>query len=666
MRTHFLKIANNPLRVLARPRRLATHAALAVLLATGTSPSAAGADGWSQYGASLNGDRYATPSAITPERVEHLSLAWVYRTGDATDGQAFDGNPSRFQATPILVQGKLIASTGFNRVFALDPATGKEIWTFDPKVDFSRPYSEMFASRGVAAWHGPASAPDPCRSRVFLGTLDARLIAIDAAKGTPCADFGEDGQVDLSAGIRGFRERDYSVTSPPTVVGDRVIVGSAIGDNGAAEVEAGMVRAYDVLDGSLVWSWDPIPRADDHPGADSWARVGGNRTGAANVWSVMSADPERDLVLLPTTSPSPDFYGGKRLGDNAFANSVVALRASTGEFVWGYQTVRHDLWDYDLAAQPLLFGHTSADGAQRPAVAQVGKTGFVFVLDRETGEPLHPVEERPVPASDVPGEQAARTQPFPKLRLHATDARPLRLWDFNAEHRAACERLTAGVRYEGIFTPPSLEGSLLYPGNAGGTNWGAMAYDRGSRIAFMAVSRWPTIVKLIPRGQFRAAARQGTLNGVRAQHTAQDGTPYGMARLDVLHNYLPCLDGPWSTLVAVDLDAGEVLWERPVGTTPWVDVGDDAADWGYLIEGGPMVTEGGVVFLATTSDNTLRGFSGTDGSELWTAELPAGAHATPMGYRHGATDYVVVAAGGQLTGGGGRGDHVVAFRQKLD
>ena len=655
-----------PTERLARPNRLVTLAALSALLATGWGSRPAGADGWSHYGASLGDDRYATPSAITPEGVEHLSLAWVYRTGDATDGRDFAGNPSRLQATPILVQGKLIASTGFNRVFALDPATGAEIWTFDPGVDFSRPYSEPFASRGVAAWHGPASAAGPCRTRVFLGTLDARLIAIDADTGAPCADFGRGGEVDLSAGIRGFRPRDYSVTSPPAVVGDRVIVGSAIGDNGAAEVEPGVVRVYDVRDGSLAWAWDPLPRSGDHPGAGGWATATRNRTGGANVWSVMSADPERDLVFLPTTSPSPDFYGGLRPGDNAFANSVVALRASTGEFVWGYQTVRHDLWDYDLAPQPLLFDHAAADGVQRPALAQATKTGFVFVLNRETGEPLHPVEERAVPRSDVPGEEAARTQPFPKLRLHVTDARPLPFWDFDAEHRAACERLTAGVRYDGIFTPPGLEGTLMYPGNAGGTNWGSMAYDRGSRIGYVAVNRLPTIVKLIPRGQFRGAARRGTLNGARAQHTEQDGTPYGMARFDLLHDGLPCLEGPWSTLVAVDLDVGEVLWERPLGTAPRVDAGEDAADWGYFTQGGPMVTEGGVVFQASTSDRTLRAYSGADGSELWSRQLPAGAHATPMGYRHGGMDYVVVAAGGGLAAGGGRGDHVIAFRMAAD
>lgn len=569
-------------RHIGRSGRLA--ASIATALAFGALVCLQGetVDGWSHYGGSLAGDRYASPSRMTPETVDRLVPVWTYRTGDTASGEEFDGEPSRFRATPILFEGKLIASTGFNRVFALDPGTGKEIWTFDPTVDFSRKYSEMFTSRGVAAWKESADKSGPCRARVFLGTLDARLIAIDADTGELCADFGKEGEVDLSAGIRRYRKRDYSVTSPPAVVGNLVIVGSAIGDNGAAHLESGVVRAYDVRDGSLVWAWDPIPRSEDHPGATSWSKPKGNRTGGANVWSVMSADPERDLVFLPTTSPSPDFYGGERLGDNAFANSVVSLRASTGEFVWGYQTIRHDLWDYDLASQPLLFEHLSSDGTRRPAIAQATKTGFVFVLDRTTGEPLHPIEDREVPKSSVPGEVAAEKQRFPKLRLHDTDARPLQLWNFNEEHLTACKTLLAGVRYEGIFTPPSLDGTLLYPGNPGGTNWGSMAYDRGSRIGYLVVARWPTIVKLIPRNKFRAAEREGTLNGAEAQHTEQNGTPYGMARTDLVHNHLPCLMGPWSTLVAVDLDAGEVLWQRAVGTTPWVDVGEDASKWGYI------------------------------------------------------------------------------------
>ena len=622
---------------LDRSKRIVAPAALAVLLGAGNSFSSETADSWPHYGGSLGGDRYAAPSGITSESVGRLSRAWVYRTGD--------GKSSKFQATPIVVGGKLIASTGFNRVFALDAATGTEIWTFDPQVDRPDSYSESYTSRGVSAWRDAATDPGPCRTRVFLGTLDARLFALDADTGVPCADFGKRGVVDLSAGIPRYDKRDYSVTSPTTVVGDLVVVGSAVGDNGAAELASGVVRAYSVRDGSLVWAWDPVPRSDDHPGADSWAKVQDNRTGGANVWSVMAADPGRDLVFLPTTSPSPDFYGGKRLGHNAFANSVVALRASTGEFVWGYQTVRHDLWDYDIASQPLLFEHTAADGTNRSALAQATKTGFVFVLDRASGEPLHPVEERAVPRSNVPGEEAARTQPFPKLRLHDTDARPLRFWGLTKEHRAACQRLMEGVRYEGIFTPPSLEGTMLYPGNPGGTNWGSMAFDHGSRIGYLAMARLPTIVKLIPRDQYRAASRKGTLNGKSAQHTSQSGTPYGMARTELTHNGQPCLEGPWATLTAVDLDGGEVLWERPVGT---------------FRSGGPMVTEGGVVFLAASS--TLRAYDGIGGNELWTGALPAGAHSTPMGYRHRGMDYVVITAGGHLVEGEGRGDYVVAFR----
>ena len=624
--------------------------------------SIASAEGWQHYGSSLRGDRYATPSSITPSSVKHLTTAWTYRTGDTTDGSEFDGNRSNFKATPVLIQNKLIFSTGFNRVIALDPATGKELWSFDPDVDFSRSYSEMFTSRGVAVWVNPEEVSGTCDVRVFVGTLDARLIAIDANDGELCTEFGKAGQIDLSRGIRRYRKSDYSITSPPIVVGGLVIVGSSIGDNGAVDLEPGLIRAFDARDGSLEWLWDPIPRSERHPGSASWLKVRGNRSGAANVWSVMSADLERNLVFLPTTSPSPDFYGGERIGDNAFANSVVALRASTGQFVWGYQTIRHDLWDYDLAAQPLLFEHIASDGKTRPAVAQASKTGFVFVLDRETGEPLHLVEDRVVPQTDVPGEHTSKTQPFPKLRLHATDARPLPIWEYTPEHRENCEKFLNGVRYEGIFTPPSLEGTLLYPGNPGGTNWGSMAYDKEKRIGYVIVNRLPTVVKLIPRDQFRDADRRGTLNGAPAQHTEQNGTPFGMARFDLFYDDIPCLKGPWSTLVAMDLDQGTVIWETAIGAITWINDAEEVAHWGYFTFGGPMVTQGGVVFFATPNDMTLRALDGADGKEVWSQDLPAGVHATPMAYRYLDNDYVVVTAGGSLADGNGRGDYVISYR----
>lgn len=623
-------------------------------------------DGWWHYGGSLKGDRQVVPSSITSARVTQLEEAWIYRTGDHANGSDFDGIRSNFKATAVLVQDKLVFSTGFNRVIALDPVTGNEEWVFDPDVDFSKSYSEMFTSRGIAVWVDSKEDKGSCRIRVFTGTLDARLIAIDAHTGALCLEFGDAGQIDLSMGIRGYRKWDYSLTSPPTVVGDLVIVGSSIGDNGATDLEPGLIRAFNVRNGTLAWLWDPIPRFDSHPGSSSWTSVIGNDTGGANVWSVMSADVERNLIFLPTTSPSPDFFGGMRLGDNAFANSVVALRATTGEFVWGHQTIHHDLWDYDLAAQPLLFEHISPDGTRRPAVAQASKTGFVFVLDRTTGRSLHPVEERVVPQSDVPGEQTSETQPFPKLRLHSTDARPLPMWDFTPEHREGCKRLLEGIRYEGIFTPPSLEGTLLYPGNPGGTNWGSMAYDKERRIGYLIVNRLPTVVKLIPRREFPQADRKGTLNGARAQHTEQFGTPYGMARFDLFYDGLPCLRGPWTTLVAVDLDRGEVIWESTIGSITWRNVGDEAAQWGYYTFGGPMVTQGGVVFFATPNDKKLYAFDGANGMEIWATPLPAGAHATPMGYRYGGFDYVVVTAGGDRVDSSGRGDYVIAYRLAID
>lgn len=618
---------------------------------------------WSHYGASLAGDRYATPSDISPETVGNLVKAWEFRTGDVTPGKAYSGQPSKFRATPILVDGKLIFSTGFNRVIALEPAAGKQIWSFDPKVDFSRNYSEMYTSRGVAAWQRPSlgNQSTSCDTRIFLGTLDARLIAIDSATGLPCSGFGVGGEIDLSVGIDRYRVSDYSITSPPTVVRDLVIVGSSIGDNGATDLESGIVRAYSAESGNLIWTWDPIPRTSRHPGVNSWEDGHRTKSGGANIWSVMAADEERNIIYLPTTSPSPDFYGGKRLGDNAYANSIVALRASTGEFLWGYQTVRHDLWDSDLAAQPLLFDFTAKDGTNLPALAQATKMGFIFVLNRETGQPLHPVEDRAVPQTNVKGEVTAPTQKFPRLRLHTVDANPLRIWNFSETHKSVCQNLLEGLRYEGIFTPPSLQGTLLFPGNGGGTNWGSMAYNQSQKIGYLTVNRLPTIVKLIPRAEFRAARREGTLRDFPAQHTAQSGAPYGMARLDFYNpvNRLPCLEGPWASLVAVDLTEGKVLWENPAGTFPSVP---ETTAWGAYASGGPLVTAGGVVFLATPHDFMLRAYEGATGRLKWQTTLPAGVHATPMSYRFKAEDYVVVTAGDNRADGEGRGDFVIAYK----
>jgi len=627
------------------------------------SPFEALAQGWPHWGGDIGGTRFAHAPTLTPETVGDLEEVWRFRTGESSDGEDYFGKTSSFKSTPILVSGRLIFSTPFNRVIALDPGTGDELWRFDPEVDFGIEYSEMFTSRGVAGFVAPdGPVGRPCRSRIFLGTLDARLIAIDAADGERCQEFGEAGEVDLSEGIRRVRRGEYSVTSPPTVVNGVVIVGSSIGDNGAARLEDGTVRGFDALTGEVLWSFDPIPKRPGDPGAERWPDRSYRGTGAANVWSVMSADAERDLVFLPTTSPSPDFFGGERPGENRHANSVVALRATTGEFVWAYQIVHHDLWDYDLAAQPLV-ADIDIDGVSTPIVAQATKMGFVFVLNRETGEPVHPVVDRAVPASDVPGETAAATQRFPAIRLHATDPELPPIFELDDAHVARCEAMMEGARYEGIFTPPSLEGTLLFPGNPGGVNWGSMAMSEADGVAVVAVNRMPTLVKLIPRREFRRRKLDEILNGVEAQFTDQDGTPFGMARFELFNDEsgFHCLEGPWSTLVALDVASGDTLWEVPAGRRPGIDADHPAAEWGYYANGGPVITSGGVVFLATQHDRTLRAYDLPTGRVSWSVRLPAGPQATPMVYEWNGAAHVVLTLGGR-TESGDLGDYVVAYR----
>jgi len=403
---------------------LVTTSAAALLIASGAllpgiaRAQSLDASDWGFYGADAFGQHYSSLDQIKRENVDSLTVAWTYRTGELGEGFARSSKLT-FEATPVLAFGLLYLETATNIVIALDPETGVQKWRYDPKIDRKRPYSDV-AARGVSIWEETdpkrqaAKNPDSCANRVFVGTLDARLIALDATSGRPCADFGTGGQVDLTTNLR-IRDRgDYEVTSPPAILGDTVVVGSSVGDNRATNVERGVIRAFDARTGAPRWSFDPIPDSPTHPSAAEWNPAQAATTGAANSWGVMSVDEEHGYVLVPTGSASPDFFGGKRLGSNRLANSLLALDAATGKLAWHQQLIHHDLWDFDLAAQPALVD-IEVQGIPVPAVIQATKTGMLYVFDRTKGQPLFPITEKTVPRSTVPGEEAAVTQPFSSI-----------------------------------------------------------------------------------------------------------------------------------------------------------------------------------------------------------------------------------------------------------
>jgi quinoprotein glucose dehydrogenase len=629
---------------------------------------------WSANGRDAQGSRYSPASTITRENVTRLAVAWTYRTGE-TDPRFKTEKATAFEATPVVVDGTMYLGTPLGRVIALDPATGRERWVFDPKIKRDVWYGD-FASRGVSTWldeSAPAGAA--CRRRIFVATAQSQLFALDARDGRPCAGFGQKGMVDLKAGLRipPFEPGAYSMTSPPVVVSGLVITGSSVADNSRPNPASGEVRAYDARTGAMKWTWDPIPQDPKDPAYGEWRGAMAHKTGAANAWSVLAADPERDLVFVPTGSAAPDYYGVLRLGNNRYANSIVALRASTGKLVWAFQTVHHDLWDYDNASPPALVTVTHG-GAPIPAVVQATKSGMLFVLNRETGQPIFPVEERPVPASDIPEEQASPTQPFtavtPPLSPHrfSTDS----IWGTSDADRAACHAAIDGLRNEGIFTPPSVRGTFVMPSNIGGAHWGGVAVDLVRQIAVVPVNRIGAVVQLIPRDSFdheRSMAEDKRL-GHDYEYNGMEGTPYMMRRRILLGpSGLPCTPPPFGTLVAIDLKTGGRLWEVPLGSPARLLPPEQAtripARWGSPSLGGPIVTAGGVVFIAAALDRWLHAFDIETGRELWRGPLPESGKATPMSYRLASgQQFVVIAVGGG--GAWGAGDYVVAFRLKAE
>lgn len=638
------------------------------LLPAGARSQSPDASDWGFYGGDAFGQHYSSLDQIKRENVGSLTVAWTYRTGELGEGFARSSKLT-FEATPVLAFGLLYLETATNIVIALDPETGAPKWRYDPKIDRKRRYSDV-AARGVSIWEdaGPrpqdAKDPDRCARRVFVGTLDARLIALDAASGKPCAEFGTGGQIDLTGNLRIRDRNEYEVTTPPAILGDTIVVGSSIGDNRATDVERGVIRAFDARTGVQRWSFDPLPDNSAHPAAADWNLSQAATTGAANSWGVMSVDEEHGYVLVPTGSASPDFFGGQRLGSNRFANSLLALEGATGKLVWHQQLIHHDLWDFDLAAQPALVD-IEVQGIPVPAVIQATKTGMLYVFDRAKGQPLFPITEKPVPRSEVPGEQASATQPFSSIpslvsqrRLDPADAWGVTFWD-----RAKCRDLIASYRNEGIFTPPDTRGTILSPSYIGGVNWGGIAVDESRQRIFAAVNHLPVVVTLMKRDTLEEQEKSDDYP--HSDFARQSGTPYGMRREPLLSPWgLPCTAPPWGTLVSVDLRRNRIVWQVPLGSTegigPWFA---PTRNFGTPHMGGPIATAGDLVFVGAAMDSYFRAFDLETGRELWKYRLPAGGQATPMTYRAGRDhrQFVVIAAGGHGTLGTTRGDYVVAF-----
>lgn len=643
-----------------------------------TSPAAAeaGTD-WRSYGRTPAGTRYAPIDQINKDNVKGLEVAWTYQTGDAPQGSAAD------QSTPIFVDGTLYACSPSNIVHALDPDTGEVKWKFDPKGELV----DRLRCRGVS-YYEPSQAPaastpaddtassdtapagdaasttanNACAARIVLTTVDTRLIELDAKTGKPCADFGNNGVVDLKQGMGDVEPNFYYQTSAPTVMRDLIMVGGWVWDNQQTDEPSGAVRAFNAMTGELVWAWDvgnpnitQLP-----PEGESYTR------GTPNVWSTPAYDDKLGLVYLPTGNATPDFWGGDRTqAAEDYSSSVVALDIATGRERWKFQTVHHDIWDLDVASQPALYDVPDGKGDAIPALIQVTKRGQIFMLDRRDGTPITEVEERPVPQGALEGDWTAETQPYsvgmPQIGVEPfTEAR---MWGATPLDQLYCRLAFKKMRYDGEFTPPRTDYSLIYPGYLGGMNWGSASVDEGNGLLIVNDIRLAYTVKLLAREE----ADQRDPGNTHGGFAPQRGTPYGklgvifMSPLDV-----PCQQPPYGTISAIDLASRQLVWQIPAGTL------EETGPLGWKTRlpipigmpslGGPMTTAGGLVFYAGTQDYYLRAMDVTTGEELWKGPLPVGAQATPMTYTSPETgrQYVVISAGG-ASQSPDRGDYIIAY-----
>jgi len=619
-----------------------TILALTLLAATGSSLA------WQHYGGDEGGSHYSALQQINADNVSRLEQAWSYSTGETEE------LPERrpmmgFNGTPILLPEaagqSLVLCSALNRLIALDPTSGVERWRYDPAIELG-PVGNKYLCRGAAYWHD-SQAPNEaaCTHRVFMSTKDLRLIAVDGRNGKPCADFGDNGQLHLNAtlsdGIDKLNVGDLQMSAPPVVIGNTVITGFA--DNTKfwrIDSPRGLVLAFDARSGEPVWSFNPVPTPEDHTGP---------KLGGGNVWSMMSVDSERGLVFMPTATAGPNNFGGYRPGNNDYANSVVAVDGQSGEVVWHFQMVHHDVWDLDIPSQPILVD-IEKDGARIPAVIQLTKMGLTFVLHRETGEPIFDVEERPVPTQGVAGEQLSPTQPYPLTPEPLVDVgiSPDDAWGFFSFLEQGCREEIAKYDTGGLYEPVTLQGRASLPGLSV-NNWGGASYDPLSNLLVVPINRAPMFLKLWVTDEIPEEVMNQPRMGPLGPPTEIAGTPYSYSTGPLLSPMMtPCVAPPWGELAAIDMNDGSIRWRQPLGTLDKLARMPLPLEWGTPLSGGPTSTAGGITFIGASADEKFRAFDTASGEKLWEASLPSSGMATPMTYEVDGKQYVVIAAGGHL------------------
>ncbi|WP_407315500.1 glucose/quinate/shikimate family membrane-bound PQQ-dependent dehydrogenase [Pseudomonas sp. nanlin1] len=636
--------------------------------AQNTAPKMPDGD-WQSYGRTAFGDRYSPLAEITPQNVSQLTPAWTFRTGDIPGPN--DPGETTAENTPLKVNGMLYVCTPHSQVIALDPDTGKEIWRFDPKLSTQNAenfkgwahmtcrgvsYHDEAAYAADASQQSPAPTASACPRRIFLPTADTRLIALNADTGKMCEDFGNKGQIDLTANIGSFAAGGYYSTSPPAVTRNLVVIGGHVTDNVSVDEPSGVIRAYDVRDGHLVWNWD-----SGNP--DDTAPIAADKTytrNSPNMWSMFAVDEKLGMLYLPMGNQMPDQWGGNRTPESEkYASGVTALDIDTGRVRWTQQFTHHDLWDMDVGGQPTLMELNTAQGV-KPALLASTKQGSIYVLDRSTGEPIVPIHETPVPQGAVEGDFTSLTQPMSELNMMPPTLTEQDMWGVTPFDQMLCRINFKSLRYEGIYTPPSLQGSIVYPGNFGVFDWGGISVDPVRQIALVNPNYMAFTSKLVPRAEADAGpGRKSETEGVQPNK----GAPYGVILEPMLSPVgLPCQAPAWGYMAAIDLTTHKVIWKHKNGTVRDSSPVPLPLTMGVPSLGGTITTASGVGFLSSTLDQYLRAYDVKNGKTLWEGRLPAGGQTTPMTYTgKDGRQYVLVMAGGHGSLGTRQGDYVMAF-----